>query len=117
MTERRYPTQTATLVGVLVVAFFGLVAPALADPGSPGLTRASEGVYVGTNENSGRAELGSGGAGGSTGGEAPSDGGAAVGDGTGLPFTGLLAPAMLVGGVIALAIGISMRPLARGQRA
>lgn len=89
---------------VVVIVFLGLAAPSLADPGSPGLGRATEAVYTGTHTDFGQRQLGSG---------TQSSSSGAVGEGTGLPFTGLLAPAMLVLGLAVLGLGLGARTITR----
>lgn len=105
-------------VAVIVLAgFLALATPTFADPGSPGLTRATEGVYTGTEESFGEAELGVGDEDEteSTAQSVPRAARPAVADGTGLPFTGLAAPAMLMAGLIALSIGLAIRRAARDK--
>ncbi|HEX2467335.1 MAG TPA: hypothetical protein VHJ54_03935 [Solirubrobacterales bacterium] len=108
--RRRYLAATAALVSV--VASLGLAAPSGADPGTPGVAGATEGAYSGTNVAFGQNELGAG----DPGGESPTAGSGKVTGGGGLPFTGLLAPAMLVAGLIVLLLGLALRPLARAHR-
>jgi hypothetical protein len=84
---------------VLVVALLALAAPSFADPGRAGLTNASQAVYP----NSGNA-----------GGVLGASGGLSVGQtsvpgGGGLPFTGFLAPLVLLTGLIALVLGLTLR--------
>jgi hypothetical protein len=92
--------RAAIFVGVLVSALLALAAPSFADPGRPGLTRANQAVYPHAGEGSG--VLGASGGGGAA-------GGLAVPGGEGLPFTGLSAALVLLAGLIALAIGLTLR--------
>lgn len=97
----------------VVASFLGLAAPSLADPGTPGLSKASNGVYV-----SGEAELGVNELGGpDEAGTPPGERSAPGASAGGLPFTGLAAPAMLVAGLIALALSAGLRALGRPARA
>jgi hypothetical protein len=88
---------------VFVLAFLCAAAPALADPASGGLDRASEGVYVGTHSNSGESEIGS-----DPDATAGSNAGSGA-SGSSLPFTGFLAPLLLAAGLFAIALGAGMR--------
>jgi hypothetical protein len=112
----RYLAATAALVGV--VTSLGLAAPSGADPGNPGVAGATEGAYSGTNVAFGQNELGASEQLGASepGGESPTAGSGKVSGGGGLPFTGLLAPAMLVAGLIVLLLGLAVRSLARAYR-
>ena len=83
------------------VAFLCAAAPALADPGSGGLDRASEGVYVGTHSNSGESEIGNN--------PSATPGSNSGAGGSSLPFTGFVAPLLLAAGLFAIALGAGMR--------
>jgi hypothetical protein len=88
-------------LAVFVVAFLCAAAPALADPASGGLDRASEGVYVGEHSNSGESEIGSD--------PSATPGSNAGSGGSSLPFTGFVALPLLAAGLFAIALGAGMR--------
>jgi hypothetical protein len=88
--------RVAVFFGVLVAAL-ALAAPSFADPGRAGLTDASRAVYP--NLGGAGGVLGAGGGGG---------GQASLGAG-GLPFTGFSAALVLLAGLIALAVGLTLR--------
>ena len=86
------------VVAALALTCF-VAAPAMADPGQPGLNDAASAVYPNTDTNN---VLGTGGEG--TGATATDPG--APGS---LPFTGFVAPILLAVGLGSIAVGLSLR--------
>jgi hypothetical protein len=128
----------AVLAVVAVVsASLGLAAPSFADPGRPGLAEATQAVYPEPISEPGQEVFPSpppGPEGPAPGQgvediqvESPKGGGEAgapngipgeqvAGDVTGLPFTGLSAPLILLAGLMALALGLTLRISMRHSR-
>ena len=90
------------VLAVFVVAFLCAAAPALADPASGGLDRASEGVYVGTTPTT--ADQRSAATQARRRARTP-----ARPSGSSLPFTGFVAILLLAAGLFAIALGAGMR--------
>ena len=103
MHRKRY---LALVVVVALALTCFVAAPAMADPGQPGLNDAASAVYPSTD---GNHVLGTGGEG--TGATAD------AGDPGSLPFTGFVAPILLAVGLGSLAFGLSLRQVrARSNR-
>lgn len=108
--QRRF--LAAILIATLGSAFLGLAAPALADPGRPNLSEASQAVYPRAGEEV-LTELGN---------RPESDGGsrepprALAQANPGLPFTGLSAALVVLAGLLAIATGLALRLAARDCR-
>lgn len=96
------------LVGVVVasLASWSSAAVAVADPGAPGLSQASNAVYP--QSDTGQV-LGISGAGSNI--AAP--GGTATHTSSALPFTGFLAPVLLAASLLLLGAGFGLRRLVR----
>jgi hypothetical protein len=90
-------------LALVAVAFLWAAPPAIANPASGGLDRASEGVYVGTHDNSGESEIGSDPS------ATPGSNAGSGASGSSLPFTGFVAPLLLAAGLFAIALGAGMR--------
>jgi hypothetical protein len=82
----------------LVSVLLALAPPSLADPGRPGVTKATRAVYPSAGEGGGVLGGGGGGAAGQS-----------VAGGEGLPFTGFAAPLVLLIGLIVLGLGLTLR--------
>lgn len=92
-----------TAAAILLLA---LGAPAVADPGSPGLSRPTTAVYEEADE---RPVLGDNVAGTQGGGNGGEEAGAFGGSADSLPFTGFSAALVLGGGLAALLMGLALR--------
>jgi hypothetical protein len=114
--------RAALAVVVVVSVFLGLAAPSLADPSRPGLTEATQAVYPHPGQGVEGVLVQSPEAGGDKGGDkgggrAGAPAGAPAGaqaqhvasDESGLPFTGLSAALVLLAGLIALTLGLTLR--------
>jgi hypothetical protein len=98
------------MLTVAVLAFFALSATCLADPGSPGLADASQAVYP--NPGQGVSDVPSTLAydpGGSAVPNGSTEFAAVSGGGTDLPMTGLAALPLLLSGLIAIGLGLTLR--------
>jgi hypothetical protein len=97
-------------IAVAAVAFFALASPCLADPGSPGLADASQAVYPnpgqGVSDVPGTLAFDPGG---SANGPTFVSATDVSGGETGLPMTGLAALPMLLAGLIAIGLGMTLR--------
>jgi hypothetical protein len=117
--SRQRGSLTFIALGVVSVALLGPVSAALADPGSPNLTVASQAVYpapprpASVHSSYGPVKLGDldpgGGGNRATGGH----GGPTASAASGLPFTGLAAALMLAVGLVAVASGAALRVAAQ----
>jgi hypothetical protein len=117
--EKRFGGRSgATFVAVVAAAamFLGLAATSSADPGRPGLKEATQAVYPEEGQGVGGFVGGGGEPGGDAGGLPGEAAQPVANEGTGLPFTGLSAPLVLLAGLITLAVGLTLRVTASASR-